>query len=278
MTNPFSCNQICSTFSQMDPLCCNPVCPTPSQTYAVCSNTVFPTFPQMDPLCCNPICPIPLQTYPVCSNPILPTFPQTYPVCSNPIFPTPSQVHVDGKLQLELKHKVCLSQVNNVGISGQLDMDSVSFQGQTPIAYSIGQCFQPQIYSLPYRTTICGGFSPSKSIIISGSVSASAHRFHINLKAGNDIAFHLNPRFDQNVIVRNSHFNMCWGSEERHLPCGMPLLRGQPFTICIQCEAHCFKVAVNGHHQFDYKHHLCNLLQINLLEVDGDITLTNIQA
>uniref|UniRef100_A0A8C5RXY0 Galectin n=1 Tax=Laticauda laticaudata TaxID=8630 RepID=A0A8C5RXY0_LATLA len=103
-------------------------------------------------------------------------------------------------------------------------------------------------------------------------------KFHINLKAGNNTAFHLNPRFDENTIVRNSNLNMRWGSEERHLPCGMPLLRGQPFTIWIQCEAHCFKVAVNGLHQFEYNHRIHNLLQINLLEVDGDITLANIQA
>ncbi|XP_013929274.1 PREDICTED: galectin-9-like [Thamnophis sirtalis] len=131
---------------------------------------------------------------------------------------------------------------------------------------------------LPYRATIFGGFCPSKSIIVSGSVSPSAQRFHINLKAGNDTAFHLNPRFDENVIVRNSKLNMSWGSEERNLPYGMPLMRGQPFTIWIQCEGHCFKVAVNGQHQFDYKHRICNLLQINMLEVDGDVTLTNIQA
>ncbi|XP_039197362.1 galectin-9 isoform X1 [Crotalus tigris] len=202
-------------------------------------------------------------------------------------------VLVDGKQYLEFKHRIPLSRVDTIGISGELDVVSISFQGpitypvcsnpifptfSQPNAYPIGQCFQQQIYPLPYRATIYGGLFPSKSIIISGSVSPSAQRFHINLKAGNDTAFHLNPRFDENVIVRNSNLNMRWGSEERHLPCEMPLLRGQPFTIWIQCEAHCFKVAVNGQHQFEYNHRTHNLLQINLLEVDGDIMVTNIQA
>ncbi|KAL7986981.1 hypothetical protein Chor_005900 [Crotalus horridus] len=187
-------------------------------------------------------------------------------------------VLVDGKQYLEFKHRIPLSRVDTIGISGELDVVSISFQGPIPNAYPIGQCFQQQIYPLPYRATIYGGLFPSKSIIISGSVSPSAQRFHINLKAGNDTAFHLNPRFDENVIVRNSNLNMRWGSEERHLPCGMPLLRGQPFTIWIQCEAHCFQVAVNGQHQFEYNHRTHNLLQINLLEVDGDIMVTNIQA
>ncbi|KAG8122709.1 hypothetical protein E2320_018260 [Naja naja] len=184
-------------------------------------------------------------------------------------------VLVDGKPCLEFKHRIPLSRVDTIGISGELDV-SIGFQGSIPSAYPIGQCFQPQIYPLPYRTTICG-FFPSKSIIVSGSVSPYAQRFEINLKVGNNIALHINPRFDQNTIVRNSLLSMYWGSEERHLPYGMPLMRGQPFTIWIQCEAHCFKVAVNGHHQFDYNHRICNLW-INLLEVDGDITLTNIQV
>ncbi|XP_063153288.1 galectin-9 isoform X2 [Candoia aspera] len=202
-------------------------------------------------------------------------------------------VLVDGRQYLEFKHRIPLSRVDTIGISGELEVVSISFQGPTtypvcphPIfptvsqtnAYPVGQCFQPQTYPLPYRATIYGGLFPSKSIIISGSVSPSAHRFHINLKAGNDVAFHLNPRFDENVIVRNSNLNMCWGSEERYLPVGMPLSCGQPFTIWIQCEAHCFKVAVNGHHQFEYNHRVHNLHQINLLEVEGDVMLTNIQA
>uniref|UniRef100_A0A670YZK6 Galectin n=1 Tax=Pseudonaja textilis TaxID=8673 RepID=A0A670YZK6_PSETE len=200
-------------------------------------------------------------------------------------------VLVDGKLYLEFKHRIPLSRVDTIGISGELDVISISFQGPVvgiPLIHFIYKTpfllnlilfvcvFSPQ--PLPYRATIYGGLFPSKSIIISGSVSPSAQRFHINLKAGNNTAFHLNPRFDENTIVRNSNLNMCWGSEERHLPCGMPLMRGQPFTIWIQCEAHCFKVAVNGLHQFEYNHRIHNLLQINLLEVDGDITLANIQA
>uniref|UniRef100_A0A670YXG7 Galectin n=1 Tax=Pseudonaja textilis TaxID=8673 RepID=A0A670YXG7_PSETE len=208
------------------------------------------------------------------------------------------EVLVDGKLYLEFRHRIPLCRVDTIRISGELDVESISFRGSTPSSYPIGQCFPPRMYvsakrgkiqinsnivcvfspqPLPYRTTICGGFSPSKSIMVSGSVSPCAQRFEINLKVGNCIALHINPRFDQNAIVRNSLLNTCWGSEERHLPCGMPLMRGHPFTIRIQCEAHCFKVAVNGNHQFDYNHRICNRL-INLLEVDGDITLTNVQA
>ncbi|XP_070591360.1 galectin-9 isoform X2 [Erythrolamprus reginae] len=187
-------------------------------------------------------------------------------------------VFIDGKLCLEFKHRIHVSRVDTIGISGELDVVSISFQGPNPYPFPTGQCFPPQIYPVPYQAAIFGGLFPSKSIIVSGTVSPCAQRFHINLKAGSETAFHLNPRFDENVIVRNTKLNAQWGSEERHLPCGMPLFRGQPFTIWIQCQANCFNVAVNGQHLFEYNHRIYNLNQINMLEVEGDITLSNVQA
>ena len=56
-------------------------------------------------------------------------------------------------------------------------------------------------------------------------------RFYINLRSGSNIAFHLNPRFNENAVVRNTQINGSWGSEERSLPRGMPFFRGQSFSV-----------------------------------------------
>uniref|UniRef100_A0A2K5LZI5 Galectin n=1 Tax=Cercocebus atys TaxID=9531 RepID=A0A2K5LZI5_CERAT len=136
--------------------------------------------------------------------------------------------------------------------------------------------FFPQ--PMPFVTTIPGGLYPSKSIILSGTVLPSAQRFHINLCSGSHIAFHLNPRFDENAVVRNTQINNCWGSEERSLPRKMPFVRGQSFSVWILCDAHCLKVAVDGQHLFEYYHRLRNLPAINKLEVGGDIQLTHVQT
>ncbi|EHH24618.1 Galectin-9, partial [Macaca mulatta] len=69
-----------------------------------------------------------------------------------------------------------------------------------------------QMFSMPFVTTILGGLYPSKSVILSGTVLPSAQRFHINLCSGSHIAFHLNPRFDENAVVRNTQINSSWGS------------------------------------------------------------------
>uniref|UniRef100_A0A2K5XYP4 Galectin n=1 Tax=Mandrillus leucophaeus TaxID=9568 RepID=A0A2K5XYP4_MANLE len=133
-------------------------------------------------------------------------------------------------------------------------------------------------YPVPFVTTIPGGLYPSKSIILTGTVLPSAQRFHINLCSGSHIAFHLNPRFDENAVVRNTQINNCWGSEERSLPRKMPFVRGQSFSVWILCDAHCLKVAVDGQHLFEYYHRLRNLSAINKLEVGGDIQLTHVQT
>ncbi|XP_011796259.1 PREDICTED: galectin-9B isoform X2 [Colobus angolensis palliatus] len=133
-------------------------------------------------------------------------------------------------------------------------------------------------YPMPFVTTIPGGLYPSKSIILSGTVLPSAQRFHINLCSGSHIAFHLNPRFDENAVVRNTQMNNSWGFEERSLPRKMPFVRGQSFSVWILCDTHCLKVAVDGQHLFEYYHRLRNLPAINKLEVGGDIQLTHVQT
>ncbi|KAJ1071580.1 PREDICTED: galectin-9 isoform X1 [Capra hircus] len=138
--------------------------------------------------------------------------------------------------------------------------------------------YPSSVYQLPFFTSILGGLYPSKSILVSGTILPNAQRFYINLRSGSDIAFHLNPRFNENAVVRNTQINGSWGSEERSLPRGMPFFRGQSFSVWIVCEGHCFKVAVDGQHLFEYHHRLKNLPAINNLEVGGDIQLTHVQT
>ena len=76
-------------------------------------------------------------------------------------------------------------------------------------------------------------------------------RFAINLQVGpnvnprDDIALHVNPRFDENCVVRNSLIYQSWGDEERH-PNFMPLQRGVNFEILILCEQAEYKVGADG--------------------------------
>ncbi|XP_057571585.1 galectin-9 isoform X2 [Hippopotamus amphibius kiboko] len=213
------------------------------------------------------------------------------------------KVTVNRNLFMQYAHRVPFHCVNTICITGAVQLSSISFQppgiwqaNSAPMTQTIihtmqstpGQMFpNPMIppmaypnptYPIPFFTSIPGGLYPSKSIIVSGTILPSARRFYINLRSGNDIAFHLNPRFDENAVVRNTQINSSWGSEERSLPRKMPFFPGQSFSVWIMCEGHCLKVAVDGQHLCEYYHRLKNLPAINNLEVGGDIQLSHVQT
>lgn len=201
------------------------------------------------------------------------------------------KVMVNKNFFVQYSHRVPYHLVDTISVSGCLHLSFINFQAQTIIqtVHSIpGQmlstpgippmAYPTPAYTIPFFTSIPNGFYPSKSIIISGVVLSDAKRFHINLRCGGDIAFHLNPRFNEKVVVRNTQINNSWGPEERSLPGRMPFNRGQSFSVWILCEGHCFKVAVDGQHICEYYHRLKNLPAINTLEVAGDIQLTHVQT
>lgn len=59
----------------------------------------------------------------------------------------------------------------------------------------------------------------------------------MNFLRGNDIAFHINPRFSEGskqVVVRNHKLGERWGSEEREMKGPFPFALGSPFEVSIR--------------------------------------------
>ncbi|XP_060790403.1 galectin-3b [Neoarius graeffei] len=113
-------------------------------------------------------------------------------------------------------------------------------------------------------------------ITVQGEPKPDAKLFSINLAKNKDIAFHFNPRFDENgikVMVRNTMINDVWGTEERTAS-SFPFIPGKPFEVKILCTPNDYKVAVNKAHQFEYKHRIRELNQINHLTVFDDVKIT----
>ncbi|XP_075121025.1 galectin-9B-like isoform X2 [Leptodactylus fuscus] len=210
------------------------------------------------------------------------------------------KVSVNRNHFLEYHHRIPLHKVKTLTVNGCVTLSSVEIQGQgpayppqpgyapqhfpqgggcNPAPFNPGQ-FPPANYAIPYQTNIYGGLFPSKVIVIRGA--AGAHhpkRFHINLKFGGEIAFHFNPRFDENTIVRNSKLNGSWGKEERQLhSCGMCFAPGQSFVIEIVCEHNHFRVNVNGNHVCNFNHRVPHLQQIDTLQIEGDVVLQHVQV
>lgn len=131
---------------------------------------------------------------------------------------------------------------------------------------------------VPFDMPLQSGLMPRLLITISGTVNSRPNRFQVDLKKGNDIAFHFNPRFDEDnrkVIVCNTMLLGTWGKEERSAP-RFPFEAGKPFKIQLLCEADHLKVAVNDAHLLQYNHRIKELNQITKLSVAGDVTLSSV--
>ncbi|KAI1893402.1 hypothetical protein AGOR_G00123360 [Albula goreensis] len=197
-------------------------------------------------------------------------------------------VTVNGKQFMEFRHRISFAAVDTIAIDGGVEVISIAFQNpatfpqpgfpsypQPPFPAPPG--YPPQQYfPIPYKSFISGGMFPGRQITVQGMVNPTAKRFNINLRFAGGIVFHFNPRMDESVVVRNSQLGGRWGTEERSG--GMPFYRGQAFMITIMCDPQHYRVMVNGAHMFTYIHRHSALQQIDVLEVDGDISLTYVQV
>ncbi|NXV09253.1 LEG3 protein, partial [Cettia cetti] len=131
---------------------------------------------------------------------------------------------------------------------------------------------------VPFELPLQAGLVPRLLITITGTVNPNPNRFSLDFKRGNDVAFHFNPRFNEDnkkVIVCNSMFQNNWGKEERTAP-RFPFEAGKPFKLQILCETDHFKVAVNDAHLLQYNFREKRLSEVTKLCIEGDIALTSV--
>ncbi|TRY54125.1 hypothetical protein DNTS_031167 [Danionella cerebrum] len=209
------------------------------------------------------------------------------------------KISTNGRHFMDFRHRIPFSRVDTIEVAGTVELNSVAFQNAyLPPQPAFPGCiqsqtgFQPQYfvppvcgfpayppapnYNIPYNAVINGGLYPGKNIVINGVVHPNANRITFNLGFRNEIAFHYNPRFDENVVVRNTKQKEKWGAEERFG--GLPFHRGQPFQLTISCNPQHYNVFVNGMQAHTYKHRYTRLRDINNLEVCGDLQLSLVQV
>uniref|UniRef100_UPI00398F4B0F galectin-9-like isoform X4 n=1 Tax=Pristiophorus japonicus TaxID=55135 RepID=UPI00398F4B0F len=204
------------------------------------------------------------------------------------------QVSVNGQHFLEFNHRLPFSRVDTIKVSGDVHVNAITFRSPTlssvygsnpafsnPTQYSKGTNMPTQVTVsspvVPYQAYM-GSIRPEQKIKIVGTVKAKAHRFTFNLKASyaDNIALHINQRFDETAVVRNTRINQSWGAEERSLPF-LPFIPGQTFELLILVQPNFYKVSVNGRHLFNFNHRLQPLNQVDHLEVTGDVQLSLVQ-
>uniref|UniRef100_A0A8C9KZ02 Galectin n=1 Tax=Phocoena sinus TaxID=42100 RepID=A0A8C9KZ02_PHOSS len=216
-----------------------------------------------------------------------------------------THLHVDGDLQLQ--------SINFIGgqpAPNQIPMPNPTYPGP-------GQCCQepsnlpsmegPPTFNppVPFNGRLQGGLTARRTIIVKGYVPPTAKSFVINFKVGSsgDLALHINPRLNEGSVVRNSFLNGSWGAEERKVSYN-PFGPGQFFDVSlgslsllpskasvlalascpplslqlsIRCGMDRFKVYANGQHLFDFSHRLSAFQRVDMVEIQGDVTLSYVQ-
>ncbi|XP_062980415.1 galectin-8 isoform X2 [Elgaria multicarinata webbii] len=202
------------------------------------------------------------------------------------------QVSVNGKHVLLYKHRINLEKIDTIGIYGKVHVAMIGFVSNKPLRgsqpsllgatkQSTGNEETPDSsqFVVPYIAQLNSPLEPGRTIVIKGEVKEKANSFAVNLKPSdsNDIALHLNPRIKDNAFVRNSYLSDGWGEEEKQIS-NFPFNPGMYFELIILCNAHQYKIAVNGVHTLEYKHRFKHLGKINTVEISGDIRLLDVRS
>ncbi|KAL3115936.1 hypothetical protein niasHT_007236 [Heterodera trifolii] len=171
-------------------------------------------------------------------------------------------VYADQKELKEFEHRVPLSHVTHFSIDGDVLITQIHWGGK--------------YYPVPYESGITGdGFAPGKTLLIFGTPEKKGKRFHINLlKKNGDIALHLNPRFDEKAIIRNSLIANEWGNEEREGK--IPLEKGIGFDLKVINEEYAFQIFINDERYCTYAHRV-EPHDLHGLQIGGDVEITGIQ-
>ncbi|XP_026463477.1 galectin-4-like isoform X3 [Ctenocephalides felis] len=125
-------------------------------------------------------------------------------------------------------------------------------------------------------------YTPLKTgsiIEVRGYLPEDSERFAINLcsgEAGEDIAFHFNPRLSQNYVARNSRRTGEWGQEESASALPFTIRRGAEFVITIFVAKDDYLVAVNGEHFCGFAFR-APLKITKLVRVTGDVRDIRVQ-
>ncbi|XP_018569624.2 tectonin beta-propeller repeat-containing protein isoform X2 [Anoplophora glabripennis] len=119
----------------------------------------------------------------------------------------------------------------------------------------------------PFQLALHVGCSPGSIITLTGCIGDEAERIGINLDAPStyklrhkahtelqNTCLHLNPRFTENCIVRNSMIDGKWGDEEREG--GNPFVRGQEFSLKIETTEDAFLIYINEQNFASFRHRL----------------------
>lgn len=119
---------------------------------------------------------------------------------------------------------------------------------------------------VPYKGSVGCKVQVGRVFELRGIVTGSKC-FHFNLKHNEEtVALHVNPRLEDNQLILNSYEKSDWQKEVR--VDDLSIVPNKPFVITILVDTEDYKIAVNGEHQYCFKHRI-DFHKVNRIEVAG---------
>ncbi|RXG72760.1 Tectonin beta-propeller repeat-containing protein [Armadillidium vulgare] len=128
--------------------------------------------------------------------------------------------------------------------------------------------------STPFLRRFDRGFRPGSFVSFKGKIPDGAKRFQVDLMLDDtycNIALHLNPRFDNKVVVMNVREHNAWSYEEKETL--RPFVRGRDVHVTLLCDDRDFKITVNDKLYYCFTHRIMPS-DINHLSIGGDFIVT----
>ncbi|KRZ90044.1 32 kDa beta-galactoside-binding lectin, partial [Trichinella sp. T8] len=172
------------------------------------------------------------------------------------------EIFLNQKELCEYDYRQVLTSINYISITGDIELNQVKWAGK--------------YYPVPYEACVKGGFPVGKTLFITGVPEKKAKRFAVNILTGNcDIALHLNVRFDEKCIVRNSRIGGSWQAEEREGK--FPLEKDHMFDLMIANEGYAFQIYFGDIHWCAFAHRI-DPNTLKGMRIEGDLELHEIHV
>jgi hypothetical protein len=155
-------------------------------------------------------------------------------------------------------HRINMDRINHMYVEGPLSMHVIVPNGR--------------VMNQPYQAD--HDVSIGRRVFMSCLIRGDANRVAFNLLTPNgDIALHLNPRFGEREVVRNTLQGGAWGREEKGNGWPNGLERGRVVDVLIHHEQQQFKVFINDQDFCTFARRHATHERISRVAIDGDVDM-----
>ncbi|WKY00658.1 hypothetical protein Q1695_015021 [Nippostrongylus brasiliensis] len=140
---------------------------------------------------------------------------------------------------------------------------------------AVTEVFNPM--SNPFEVPLRGFVFGKRLRVVLRPTDKKDKKFHINLKSGQDIVVHFNPRLKDKALVFNSYFNGSWQHEER-ASVVFPFEVKEIYTVeFVATGRNSVTVHVNGQFLYEFRERQSGWT-VSSVEIGGEVNVHSVHV